>query len=44
VIKKEYDLSKLKARKNPYTAELKRQVTIRVRDDAIKYYKSLRRQ
>jgi uncharacterized protein (DUF4415 family) len=40
-MKKEYDLSKLKSRKNPYAAKLKRQVTIRMGDDVIGYFKEL---
>ncbi len=34
-MREEYDLSKLKSRKNPYAAKLKRQVTIRMGDDVI---------
>lgn len=40
-MKKEYDLSKMKSRKNPYAACLKRQVTIRMADDVISYFKEL---
>lgn len=40
-MKKEYDLSKMKSRKNPYAAKLKRQVTIRMGDDVVTYFKSL---
>lgn len=40
-MKKEYDLSKLKSRKNPYAAKLKRQVTIRMGDDVIEYFKEM---
>ncbi len=40
-MKKEYDLSKMKRRRNPYSAKLKRQVTIRMGDDVITYFKSL---
>ena len=40
-MKKEYDLSKFKSRKNPYAAKLKRQVTIRMGDDVIGYFKEL---
>jgi uncharacterized protein (DUF4415 family) len=40
-MKKEYDLSKLKSRKNPYAAKLKRQVTIRMSDDVIGYFKEM---
>ena len=38
-MKKEYDFSK--AKKNPYIAGLKKQVTIRLDEDTIKYFKSL---
>ncbi len=40
-MKKEYDLSKMKSRKNPYGKQLKRQVTIRMGDDVISYFKEL---
>ena len=40
-MKKEYDLSKMKSRRNPYAAKLKRQVTIRMGDDVIEYFKSM---
>lgn len=40
-MKKEYDLTKMKSRRNPYAAKLKRQVTIRMGDDVIEYFKSM---
>lgn len=40
-MKKEYDLSKMKSRKNPYASKLKRQVTIRMGDDVVSYFKAL---
>ena len=40
-MKKEYDLSKMKVRKNPYISKLKRQVTIRMSDDVIDYFKNM---
>ena len=40
-MKKEYDLRNMKSRKNPYAAKLKRQVTIRMGDDVIDYFKQL---
>ena len=40
-MKKEYDLSKLESRKNPYAAKLKRQVTIRMGNDVIGYFKEM---
>jgi len=40
-MKKEYDLKKMKSRRNPYASKLKRQVTIRMGDDVIEYFKAL---
>ena len=40
-MKKEYDFSKMKSRRNPYAATLKRQVTIRMSDDVITYFKKM---
>jgi uncharacterized protein (DUF4415 family) len=40
-MKAEYDLSKMKSRKNPFAAQLKRQVTIRMGDDVIEYFKMM---
>ncbi|VGO21553.1 CopG family antitoxin [Pontiella sulfatireligans] len=40
-MKKEYDLSKMKSRKNPYAKQLKKQVTIRMGEDIIDYFKSM---
>ena len=40
-MRKEYDLSKLKSRKNPYASRLKKQVTIRLGLDVIEYFKAL---
>ena len=40
-MKKEYDFSKMKARKNPYASKLKRPVTIRLGDDVIGYFKEM---
>ena len=40
-MKKEYDLSQMKSRRNPYAARLKRQVTIRMGDDVIEYFKAM---
>ena len=40
-MKKEYDFSKLKGRKNPYTKRLKKQITIRVGVDILDYFKEL---
>ena len=40
-MKKEYDLSKFKSRKNPYAKKLKQQVTININKYAISYFKDL---
>jgi uncharacterized protein (DUF4415 family) len=40
-MKKEYDFSKMKGRKNPYAKRLKKQVTIRMGVDIIDYFKAL---
>ncbi|MHC4505524.1 MAG: CopG family antitoxin [Planctomycetota bacterium] len=40
-MKKEYDLSKMKKRPNPYAKRLKRQITIRMGVDVIEYFKKL---
>ena len=40
-MKKEYDFSKMKARKNPYAKRLKKQVTIRMGVDIIDYFKAM---
>jgi len=40
-MKVEYDFSTMKSRKNPYAAKLKRQVTIRMSDDIISYFKEM---
>lgn len=40
-MKKEYDFSAMKARKNPYASKLKRQVTIRMGEDVIGYFKGM---
>lgn len=40
-MKKEYDLSKMKRRKNPYAKRLKKQVTIRMGVDIIDYFKAM---
>ena len=38
-MKKEYDFSNMKSRKNPYAAKLKKSVTIRLGEDVIQYFK-----
>ncbi|MEW6169690.1 MAG: BrnA antitoxin family protein [Pseudomonadota bacterium] len=40
-MKKEYDFSAMKSRKNPYASKLKKQVTIRMSDDVVSYFKSM---
>ena len=40
-MRKQYDLTKLKSRKNPYAKHLKQQVTIRLGVDVITYFKEL---
>ena len=40
-MKKEYDLSKMKRRRNPYAKRLKKQVTIRMGVDIIEYFKAM---
>jgi len=40
-MKKEYDFSKLKGRRNPYAKGLKKQITIRMGVDIIDYFKEL---
>ena len=37
----EYDLSKMKSRRNPYARQLKKQVTLRIRPDVIEYFKAM---
>ena len=38
-MRKEYDFSK--ARENPYASQLKKQITIRLDEDAIEYFKGI---
>jgi uncharacterized protein (DUF4415 family) len=40
-MKAEYDLSKMKSRKNPYASKLKKSVTMRLNEDVIDYFKKL---
>ena len=40
-MKKEYDFSKMKSRKNPFAQRLKKQVTIRMGVDIIEYFKAM---
>lgn len=38
-MRKEYDFSK--SRKNPYASQMKKQITIRLDEDAISYFKAV---
>ena len=40
-MKKEYDFSKMKSRRNPYASKLKKSVTMRLSEDVIEYFKDM---
>ena len=40
-MKAEYNLAKLKARKNPYASKLKKPVTMRLSEDVVDYFKGM---
>lgn len=40
-MKAEYDLSKMKSRRNPYASKLKKPVTMRLSDDVVAYFKNM---
>ena len=40
-MKAEYDLSKMKSRKNPYASRLKKPVTMRLSEDVLTYFKDM---
>jgi len=40
-MQKEYDLSKMKSRPNPYAKRLKKQVTLRMEEDIVEYFKNM---
>ncbi|MBN1525622.1 MAG: BrnA antitoxin family protein [Spirochaetales bacterium] len=40
-MRKEYDFSKMKSRKNPYSRLLKRQISIKLDNDTIEYFKKM---
>ena len=40
-MKAEYDLSRLKSRKNPYASKLKKPVTMRLSEDVVEYFKGM---
>lgn len=37
----EYDFSKMKSRKNPYSSKLKKPVTMRLSEDVVEYFKGM---
>jgi len=41
IMKKEYDLSTMKSRPNPYSKQLKKQITMRLESDVIDYFKNM---
>lgn len=40
-MRKEYDLDKMKGRPNPYARRLKKQITIRLGEDVVEYFKQM---
>lgn len=40
-MKSEYNFSKMKGKKNPYAQKLKQQITIRLGQDVIAYFKAM---
>jgi uncharacterized protein (DUF4415 family) len=40
-MKSEYDFSKMKSRKNPYAAKLKKPVSMRLSEDVVEYFKNM---
>ncbi len=40
-MKAEYDLTKMKSRKNPYAAKLKKPVSMRLSEDVVVYFKGM---
>ena len=40
-MKTEYDLAKMKSRRNPYASKLKKPVTIRLSEDVVAYFKGM---
>lgn len=40
-MKSEYDFSKMKSRKNPYAAKLKKPVSMRLSEDVVAYFKAM---
>ncbi len=42
-MRKQYDFSKMKTFRNPFAERFKKQITIRIDTDALKYFRLLRR-
>ena len=40
-MRKEYDFSKMKSRRNPYAKQLKKQISIKLNNETIEYFKQL---
>jgi uncharacterized protein (DUF4415 family) len=40
-MKAQYDLSKMKSRRNPYASKLKKSVTMRLSEDVVEYFKGM---
>lgn len=40
-MKAEYDLTKMKSRKNPYARKLKKQITLRLDTEVIEHFKAM---
>lgn len=40
-MKDEYDLAKMKSRKNPYASKLKKPVTMRLSEEVVTYFKDM---
>ena len=40
-MKAEYDLSRMKSRRNPYAAKLKKPVSMRLSEDVVDYFKDM---
>jgi len=40
-MKAEYDLSRMKSRRNPYASKLKKPVTMRLSEDVVAYFKDM---
>ena len=40
-MREEYDLSKMKSRRNPYASKLKKPVTMRLSEDVVSYFKTM---